>query len=177
MANTTVTLGITDQLAMHYLLEEGVGLMEAVPEDSRVLWLRGHTLRLHPLPALLFPSGHVAFVQRLPWRRVGAGQVVGREQAVAVHGLGFWRHVAGQQEPPSTPCRLNKAIALHCALQAWIGPVCGARHVPALLSGTQHAQQAGAVQVGAARGLAGCRRHGAGGCAHSRGRAGREAAR
>lgn len=69
MAGTTVTLGITDQLAMHYLLEEGVGLIEATPDDPHILWLRNHTLRLHTLPVLSFPSGHVAFVQRLPQRR------------------------------------------------------------------------------------------------------------
>ena len=75
MAGTTVTLGITDQLAMHHLLEEGVDLIEATPDNPRLLWLRDHTLRLHALPVLCFPSGHVAFVQRLPQRR--AGRAVG----------------------------------------------------------------------------------------------------
>ena len=68
MQGTTATLGVTDQLAMHYLLEEGVGLMEALPGQPRVLSLRNRTLALHPLPVLLFPSGHVAFVQHTPWR-------------------------------------------------------------------------------------------------------------
>ena len=45
--------------------------LDAAPEDPRVTLLRNGTLRLHPLPVLLFPSGHVAFVQRLPWRWVG----------------------------------------------------------------------------------------------------------
>ncbi|KAI7836257.1 hypothetical protein COHA_009847 [Chlorella ohadii] len=70
VAGTTVTLGITDQLALHYLLEEGVNLIEATPDDPHILWLRNRTLRLHTLPVLRFPSGHVAFVQRLPQRQV-----------------------------------------------------------------------------------------------------------
>lgn len=76
MAGTTVTLGITDQLAMHHLLEEGVGLIEAAPDNPRLLWLRNHTLRLHTLPVLRFPSGHVAFVQRLPQRQAGLADIV-----------------------------------------------------------------------------------------------------
>ena len=42
--------------------------MPSTPEDPRLLLLVNGTLRLHPLPILLFPSGHAAFVQRLPWR-------------------------------------------------------------------------------------------------------------
>jgi hypothetical protein len=41
----------------------------AVPEDSRTIWAANNTLRLHPLPVVLFPGGHVAFVQRLPWEQ------------------------------------------------------------------------------------------------------------
>lgn len=62
---------MTDQLALNLLLEEGSEWrLEAAPEDARVTLMRNATLRLHPLPLLLFPSGHVAFVQRLPWRCV-----------------------------------------------------------------------------------------------------------
>lgn len=42
--------------------------LEADPEDSRTTLHMNGTLRLHPLPVLLFPGGHVAFVQRLPWK-------------------------------------------------------------------------------------------------------------
>ena len=42
--------------------------LDAAPEDDHITLMRNGTLRLHPLPILLFPSGHVAFVQRLPWR-------------------------------------------------------------------------------------------------------------
>ena len=66
--NTNATLGITDQLALNMLLDQNAGAMPASPEDPRVILLRNDTLRLHPLPVLRFPSGHVAFVQRLPWR-------------------------------------------------------------------------------------------------------------
>lgn len=38
-------------------------LLFAVPEDLRTIWAANDTLRLHPLPVVLFPGGHVAFVQ------------------------------------------------------------------------------------------------------------------
>ncbi|KAL4447981.1 hypothetical protein ABPG75_005200 [Micractinium tetrahymenae] len=60
-------LGITDQVALNRLLDYQ-GLMPATQEEPRVLLLLNETLRLHPLPVLLFASGHVAFVQRLPWK-------------------------------------------------------------------------------------------------------------
>lgn len=60
-------LGITDQVALNRLLDYQ-GLMPATPDEPRVLLLLNGTLRLHPLPVLLFASGHVAFVQRLPWK-------------------------------------------------------------------------------------------------------------
>lgn len=47
------------------------GPVHAAPEDDHVLlltWAANDSLRLHPLPVALFPSGHVAFVQRLPWK-------------------------------------------------------------------------------------------------------------
>ena len=50
------------------LLEEGQSWMVSPPDAPRVLLLRGGKLRLHPLPVELFPSGHVAFIQRTPWR-------------------------------------------------------------------------------------------------------------
>lgn len=60
-------MGITDQVALNRLLDYQ-GLMPATKDDPRVLLLLNETLRLHPLPVLLFASGHVAFVQRLPWK-------------------------------------------------------------------------------------------------------------
>jgi len=42
--------------------------LDAVPEDPKVTLLANDTVRLHPLPVILFSSGHVAFVQRTPWR-------------------------------------------------------------------------------------------------------------
>ena len=65
---TNVTLGITDQLALNMLLDQGAGWLPPAPEDSHVVLLRDGSIRLHPLPIIRFPSGHVAFVQRLPWR-------------------------------------------------------------------------------------------------------------
>ncbi|KAL4434049.1 hypothetical protein ABPG75_000490 [Micractinium tetrahymenae] len=66
---TNTTFGITDQLALNMLLEEGSEWkLDADPEDRHTTLLRNGTLRLHPLPVLLFPGGHVAFVQRLPWK-------------------------------------------------------------------------------------------------------------
>lgn len=46
----------------------------AVPEDPRVILLYNGKLKVHPLPVLLFPGGHVAFVQRLPWRYAQGAQ-------------------------------------------------------------------------------------------------------
>ena len=64
-----MTFGITDQLALNLILEEGQEWeLAAAPEDPRVVLVQAGTLRLHPLPVLLFPGGHVAFVQRLPWK-------------------------------------------------------------------------------------------------------------
>ena len=163
MAGTTVTLGITDQLAMHYLLEEGVGLIEATPDDPHILWLRNHTLRLHTLPVLSFPSGHVAFVQRLPQRRASRGGGRGhscRRLAVAELragcevALGF---AAAARAHPGTEHALPASYPASNAppppppptlwLQARCGTVRGACHLPALPK--QHARrgQAGAVQV------------------------------
>jgi len=66
---TNVTLGITDQLALNMLLEQDlVGEVKAPPDNPSLLSLRNGSLRLHPLPALLFANGHVAFVQHLPWK-------------------------------------------------------------------------------------------------------------
>lgn len=71
--NSNATLGITDQLALNMIFDSAIqqGPVEAAPEDNHVLlltWSAGDTLRLQPLPVLLFASGHVGFVQRLPWR-------------------------------------------------------------------------------------------------------------
>ncbi|KAL4446836.1 hypothetical protein ABPG77_008080 [Micractinium sp. CCAP 211/92] len=64
---TNSIFGITDQLALNMLLEEGSEWkLDADPEDRRNTLMRNGTLRLHPLPVLLFPGGHMAFVQRLP---------------------------------------------------------------------------------------------------------------
>lgn len=64
-----MTLGITDQLALNMLLEQDlVGDVQATPDNPRLLSLRKGSLRLHPLPTLLFANGHVAFVQHLPWK-------------------------------------------------------------------------------------------------------------
>ena len=63
-----MTLGITDQLALNMLLDNDTRQLQPAPEDPRTILLRSQTLRLHPLPVLQFPSGHVAFVQRLPWK-------------------------------------------------------------------------------------------------------------
>ena len=101
-------LGVTDQLALHYILEEGVGLMEAAPEEPRVLLLRNATLRVRPLPVLRFPSGHVAFVQRAPWRAGVEPYVVHatfQRFPTSLHGLGKrgrfrCRQRAGNATPP-----------------------------------------------------------------------------
>ncbi|EFN57248.1 expressed protein [Chlorella variabilis] len=71
------TFGVTDQQALNMLLEEGSEWkLDAAPEDDHITLMRNGTLRLHPLPILLFPSGHVAFVQRLPWRHGAQPYVV-----------------------------------------------------------------------------------------------------
>lgn len=61
---------ITDQLALNLVLEEGHQAATSVdPAEPRTIWQANHMLRLHPLNATLFPGGHVAFVQRAPWKR------------------------------------------------------------------------------------------------------------
>ncbi len=42
--------------------------LHATPEDERVILLWNGRVQVHPLPVALFPGGHVAFVQRSPWR-------------------------------------------------------------------------------------------------------------
>ena len=59
---------VDDQLALHDLLEAGSLPAREVEGAPRTLWAMNRTLRVHPLPALLFAGGHVAFVQRLPER-------------------------------------------------------------------------------------------------------------
>jgi hypothetical protein len=93
---TNATLGITDQLALNMVLDATFAGRPAVaaPEDERVLlmsWAPNDTLRLHPLPVARFSSGHVAFVQRLPWRHGIDPFVVHatfQRYAVAMHQAG-----------------------------------------------------------------------------------------
>jgi hypothetical protein len=60
---------IDDQLALNILLTDPSSLpVREVEGAPRTVWAANSTLRLHPLPALLFASGHVGFVQRLPER-------------------------------------------------------------------------------------------------------------
>ncbi|KAL4425654.1 hypothetical protein ABPG75_009670 [Micractinium tetrahymenae] len=59
--------GIDDQLAMNQILEAG-GLLPASKEDNHTVLAFNRTLLLHTLPVVLFSNGHVAFVQRTPWR-------------------------------------------------------------------------------------------------------------
>ncbi len=159
MAGTTVTLGITDQLALHYLLEEGVNLIEATPDDPHILWLRNRTLRLHTLPVLRFPSGHVAFVQRLPQRQVRAGG--GRSCLSCGHALSL----AVPQQWPCACCMYivgcpvgpkwlpSRELMYWCILrpaprlQAQRGAICGACHFPAFPQQNAGGWEAGAVQV------------------------------
>ncbi|EFN51102.1 hypothetical protein CHLNCDRAFT_141437 [Chlorella variabilis] len=54
------------QRALRLLLEEGQDSLPSAPGDPRTVLMRGGSLAVHPLPVLLFPGGHVAFVQRLP---------------------------------------------------------------------------------------------------------------
>lgn len=64
-----VAYQVTDQLALNMLLEQGNEWeLHAVPEDERVILLWDSQIKVHPLPVVLFPGGHVAFVQRSPWR-------------------------------------------------------------------------------------------------------------
>jgi len=85
-------IGITDQQALHELIQPQ-GPMPAAPEDDHMLLMRNGTLRVHALPVLLFANGHVAFVQRLPWRSVvqrpvqGQGPRAGILQGCAQPGL------------------------------------------------------------------------------------------
>ena len=59
---------ITDQLALNLLLDEGMkGDIVEVPGEERTIYQANSTIKLHPLPVLLFPGGHIAFVQRVPW--------------------------------------------------------------------------------------------------------------
>ena len=57
---------ITDQLAFNMVLEQGISPIKSTPEDWRVILAMNGTLRLLPLPALLFTNGHVFFYQHLP---------------------------------------------------------------------------------------------------------------
>ncbi|PRW57844.1 glycosyltransferase family 77 [Chlorella sorokiniana] len=64
-----VAYQVTDQLALNMLLEQGNEWeLKAAPEDKRVILLWNSQVKVHPLPVALFPGGHVAFVQRSPWR-------------------------------------------------------------------------------------------------------------
>eukprot|EP00887_Chlorella_sp_A99_P000964 scaffold5.g964.t1 len=86
-------VGIDDQMAIHLLLEAG-GIVGAGDDDPRSILAWNRTLRVQALPVVLFPSGHVAFVQRTPWRReigratplqgAGARRLVG-VAPVAIH--------------------------------------------------------------------------------------------
>ncbi|KAI3429416.1 hypothetical protein D9Q98_005511 [Chlorella vulgaris] len=64
--------GVDDQLALNLLFDSDLSLnggTEAISEDEpRVIWVCSRTLSLQALPVALFPGGHVAFVQRAPWK-------------------------------------------------------------------------------------------------------------
>lgn len=57
---------ITDQLAFNMVLEQGISPIKSSEGDWRVVHAMNGTLRLMPLPALLFTNGHVFFYQHLP---------------------------------------------------------------------------------------------------------------
>ena len=134
-----VTFGVTDQLALNMLLEEGTEAeLLAAPEDARATLHRRGALRLHPLPVALFPSGHVAFVQRLPWRWA-AGASCRAQWGVHACGLG---------EHPARACPTPHPCPTHLA--PWqVGPaaVRGARHLPALRHRAVRLRQARALPV------------------------------
>ncbi|KAL4452531.1 hypothetical protein ABPG75_008193 [Micractinium tetrahymenae] len=60
--------GVDDQLALNLLFEEG-GIVGAGKDDPRTILVWRRQLRVQVLPVLLFSGGHVAFIQRTPWRR------------------------------------------------------------------------------------------------------------
>jgi hypothetical protein len=43
-------------------------LLAAAADEPRLIWAFNGTLRLQTLPVALFSGGHVAFVQRNPWK-------------------------------------------------------------------------------------------------------------
>ena len=57
---------ITDQLAFNILLEQNISPIASTGDDWRVIWAMNNTLRLMPLPSLLFTTGHTFFYQHLP---------------------------------------------------------------------------------------------------------------
>ncbi|PSC68599.1 glycosyltransferase family 77 [Micractinium conductrix] len=56
-----------DQHALNILLEKGE-LRPAGPDEPRAVMAWEGKLKVQPFPVILFANGHVAFVQRLPWR-------------------------------------------------------------------------------------------------------------
>ncbi|KAI3438688.1 hypothetical protein D9Q98_001108 [Chlorella vulgaris] len=59
--------GVDDQLALNNLLDLG-GTTPLSNEDFRTTVVYHGRLKLQALPVMLFANGHVAFVQRIPWR-------------------------------------------------------------------------------------------------------------
>jgi hypothetical protein len=57
---------ITDQLALNMILEQQISPIVSTADDWRVIHAMNNTLKLMPLPALLFTNGHVFFYQHLP---------------------------------------------------------------------------------------------------------------
>ncbi|KAL4437974.1 hypothetical protein ABPG77_004195 [Micractinium sp. CCAP 211/92] len=73
-ANDPMHRAIDDQLAMNVILESG-GRPAASKEDNRTTRALNGTLLLQALPVVLFSNGHVAYVQRTPWR-LGVAPIV-----------------------------------------------------------------------------------------------------
>jgi hypothetical protein len=61
-------LAITDQLAFNMILEQNISPIRSTANDWRVIHAMNSTVRLMPLPALLFTNGHTFFYQHLPQR-------------------------------------------------------------------------------------------------------------
>lgn len=129
-----VSYGVTDQLALNMVLEEGTEwILLASPEDPWVTLNHNGDVRVHPLPVLQFPSGHAAFVQRLPWRCACIWvRVWGKEQGPCWSWA--WRDAEAIRvaEKEVLPCCSSMPL-----LQARPAALRRPRHLPALRHGLQ----------------------------------------
>lgn len=114
--------------------------LHAAPEDEHVILLWNSQVKVHPLPVVLFPGGHVAFVQRSPWRwgqRVAGRRaaIVGLLSTTPSRALGGGQQV-GVALPAHTACQRLPCSTTSPPYRSTPHPHCRRKQLPYVVHAT-----------------------------------------